>query len=701
MKVYKNRFQILRRHTGYLLLTACFCLGASESGWAQIRAELRVTPSIPLHKVDPHIYGQFLEHFGRVINGGLWAELLRNRKFYPVDPDRIHVADPWKPESDLSAVSYVIDRSITLDGISSQRISTFGKESSWRGIRQTGFDLLGGKEYVAYAWIRTGSGKGNVSFRLESAEGVAAAHAEVRLEPSDWKKYEVRLTPDRDLRPAVFRLAFDATGQNWVGEASLMPADNIGGMRRDVIELTKNLGPTIMRWPGGGYSDSYDWRKAIGPRERRPPQDILPYGQPFGYDNGIDSDDFGTDEYMNFCRLVGADPYISANFGSGTPEMAAQWVEYCNGSVQTTWGARRAANGHPEPYGVKYWTIGNEIWGSFELGWMNAEGYATYYAPFTKSMRAVDPTIQIVAVGMFHDPNVRTWNETVLQQEWPQIDLLSLHHYFTGLFALPEWRNNPLQAYNAIVAEPTIAEQRAREMISLMDQITAGRKKILIAFDEWNQLTLDFPPPVNTPERSEQNQFIDLLNKTGLDINLTHRDGIFGARMLQLFMRLGDRIPLAIRTHLINSLGSIRSDSTRSYITASGKVMQLYRWHSGSELVKVEQQSPEFDVPEQGWKGISYLDAAATRSADGAKLYLHLINLHPSESMGLKVAIAQSEVDPKGDLWQIAPQDFITRNDFGVTNVEITHEQKTGLRPEFTLLLPPHSISVLELQLRR
>ena len=125
MKEYKKRFQILRRYTTCLLLIIYICLVASESGWAQVRADLRVNPGAPLHKIDPHIYGQFLEHFGRVINGGLWAELLRNRKFYPVDPDRSHVADPWKPESDLSAVSYVIDRSIMLDGISSQRISTF------------------------------------------------------------------------------------------------------------------------------------------------------------------------------------------------------------------------------------------------------------------------------------------------------------------------------------------------------------------------------------------------------------------------------------------------------------------------------------------------------------------------------------------------------------------------------------------------
>ena len=217
MKGSQNRFQILRRYTGCLLLTALFCHAASESGWAQIRADLRVTPGTPLHKIDPHIYGQFLEHFGRVINAGLWAELLRNRKFYPVDPDRSHVADPWKPESDLSAVSYVIDRSITLDGISSQRVSTFGKKSSWRGIRQTGFDLLGGKEYVAYAWIRAGSVNGNVSFRLESTEGVTAAHAEARLETGDWKKYEVRLTLDRDLLTGRFPSCLRRSGSKLGG----------------------------------------------------------------------------------------------------------------------------------------------------------------------------------------------------------------------------------------------------------------------------------------------------------------------------------------------------------------------------------------------------------------------------------------------------------------------------------------------------
>jgi alpha-N-arabinofuranosidase len=460
-------------------LQACLLGGLARPGLAQIRADVQVDTRVRLHKIDPRIYGHFVEHFGRVVQGGLWAELLQNRKFYPIDPDRAQVAAPWKPESDRSQVSYVIDRSLSLDGIPSQRVSLFGDSRAWRGISQTGFDALGGKEYVAYAWIKAEPAQQSVSFRLETAQGEVAAHAEAALQPGDWQKYEVRLQPDRDLRPAVFRIAFDAPGAKWIGAASLMPTDNISGMRQDVLELVKNLAPTIIRWPGGGYTDSYDWRKAIGPRDRRPPQAILPFGQPCGYDHGMDPSDFGTDEYLRFRELIGAEPYISANFGSGTPEMAAAWVEYCNGPADSKWGSRRAANGHPEPYRVKHWSIGNEIWGyPFESGNTNTEGYATYYVPMAKAMRAVDPRIQITAVGTFDNLSAQgDWNEPLLRKAWEQIDLLSLHHYYpTGFWPSP-LLNRPLESHKAVVAEPTIVERKLRAVVALLDQITKGQKK--------------------------------------------------------------------------------------------------------------------------------------------------------------------------------------------------------------------------------
>jgi alpha-N-arabinofuranosidase len=677
-----------------LLVTSFLPVAAQES------AEVSVDLARPLHAVDRRIFGHHVEHFGRVIQGGLWAELLRNRKFYPIDADRAQVAEPWKAETDRSDVSYVIDRSETLDGISSQRVSVFGGGNRWRGISQSGFDVLDGREYVAYAWIRAQPSSGNVSFRLESSDGQVAAHSEATLTEGDFRRYEVRLRPDRDLRPAVFRIAFNSPGAQWIGAASLMPADAMDGIRRDVYELVARLKPTIFRWPGGGYTDSYDWRKAIGPRDRRPPQDLLPFGQPLGYDHGMDPNDFGTDEFLRLCERLGAEPYISANFGSGTPEMAAAWVEYCNGPANSPWGRRRAENGHPKPYGVRSWSVGNEIWGPFEPGYTNADGYLAFFLPIARAMRRVDPSIAITAVGHFDQADRTEWNEPLLKNAWREIDLLSMHHYYPTATPSAALLSDPLALYKAIVAEPDQAERGLREVIAMTDRIAGEGKKIQIPLDEWNEWDWSFPVPQDRPERSLVNQFIDLINLSGLEFNHTARDAIFGARMLQMLMRLSDRVPIAIRTHLINSLGAIRTDSTRAYMTASGETMELYGQHSGTLLLKLDRRAPTFDVPQTGWKDISLLDAVATYDPSTRTVFLHLINLSASAILRTGVSLAGGTPQADGTIWQIAPADFLSRNDFGVTNVEIQKTAARGISNRFPVDLPAHSITTLEIRMK-
>jgi len=686
--------------TFWLALTGLMFLRTGPA-CAQVKAEVRVETQSPVHKIDPRIYGQFVEHFGRIVNGGLWAELLQNRKFYPIDPNREHVADPWMPERGQTAVSYGIDRSVTLTGISAQRVLLFGESRAWRGIRQTGFDVQGGRGYVAYAWIKTSGSNESVSFRLESSAGETVAHAEATLRVGDWQKYEVRLKPEKGLSPAVFRIAFNAPGLKWIGAASLMPADNVEGIRRDVLELVKSMGPTIIRWPGGGFPDSYDWRKAIGPRDRRVPQDVLLFGQPYGYDHGMDPSDFGTDEYLRFCARIGAEPYITANFGTGTPEMAAAWVEYCNGPANTPWGAKRALNGHPQPHGVKHWSVGNETWLPVEPGHTTAEGYATYYVPIARAMRAIDPTIQITAVGSLGDAaGQEGWNQTVLNAAWKEVDLLSLHHYYPGGFWKQAMLNQPIETYKALVGEPVAAEREIQKVATLVNQITAGRKQIKLALDEWSEWDWDMAPPIDRPDRSAMNQFIDMLNQSGLEFNQNLRDALFDARMLHVFMRLGDQVPIAVRTHMINSLGAIRTDSTRSFKTAPGEMMTFYRMHSGATLLKTEESAPTFEVPAEGWKDIPYLDTVAALSADGRKLFIHLLNLHPDQAMDVTLHIAGSGVDSQGEVWQIGAQDFMSRNDFGKETIAITHRTAENLGTEFSEVLPPHSATTLELGLR-
>ena len=321
--------------------------------------------------------------------------------------------------------------------------------------------------------------------------------------------------------------------------------------------------------------------------------------------------------------------------------------------------------------------------------------------PIARAMRAIDPTIQITSVGDFDSGTGEDgWNRTVLNAAWKEVDLLSLHHYYPGGFWKPALLNQPIESYKALVGEPVEAEKKIQRVAALVDQITAGRKQIQLAMDEWSEWDWNFAPPEETPERSAMNQFIDLVNKSGLEFNQTLRDALFDARMLHVFMRLGDRVPIAIRTHMINSLGAIRTDSTRSFKTVPGEIMELYRMHSGSTLLKTEASAPTFDVPAEGWKDIPYLDAVATLSADGRKLFIHLLNLHPDEAMNISLHIAGSRVDPRGEVWQIASQDFMSRNDFGKETVPITHRAAEDLGTGFSEVLPPHSATTLELSLK-
>ncbi len=671
----------------------------SQGGAEPIPAEVQVDPQTVLHAIDPGIYGQFVEHFGRIIEHGLWAELLENRKFYPYsDLEHLNVAPPWAGDPGPKDVSYAVDRAISMDGISSQRLVLTGPRNVWRGIRQTGFDVLGDREYVGYAWIKTGAANQQAAFVLESSQGETAARAEAALRSGDWEQYKFTLKPARDLYPAVFRIAFNQPGVVWIGAASLMPGDNVDGIRKDVLDLVKQMSPPLLRWPGGGYPDSYDWRKAVGPRDRRPPQEIVPYGNPDGYDSRFDPNDFGTDEFLNFCRLIGARPYITVNFGSGSPEMAREWIEYCNGGPATDWGARRAANGHPQPYNVKDWAVGNENWLPVEPGYSTAEGYATYFNQFAEAMHKADPDARITAVGFALGDNP-DWDKTVARISGRHASMLSIHYYYGLGFLSPYYAEHPVEYYKSVMAAPFHVEELLRKELAQIDAAAPEGRKLQVALDEWGESNFGKRPP-GEPEAFSLVRFVSGMTRMGLEINQPLEDALYAARMLHVFMRAGDRVPVACRTHLVNSMGAIRTSSTDAFLTAPGAAMQLYTRHSGTKLVKVEAQSPTYDVPQNGWKKIPSLDATATVSEDGRTLFVHLINADEARPMRVRIRIGGPSVEASGDLYQLAADDFLARNRFGVPLVQVQGRTVTGAGGDFAQLLPPHSATTLKLKLK-
>ena len=293
------------------------------------------------------------------------------------------------------------------------------------GIYQPRIPIRAGVEYRGYIWAKTTDYDGRITVALESDVnlGEIYAAADMNITKGDWRKYEFTLKPVRSDPLARFAILFPGKGTVWIDQVSLLPGDAApGGVRRDVFEKIKLLNPAFIRWPGGNVAQDYRWLWAVGPRDQRVTWSNL------SWKNEPEPSDFGTDEFVAFSRAVGAEPSITVNVeGRGaTVEEAAAWVEYCNGPATSKYGAMRAANGHPAPFGVKFWEVGNEIWGDWVRGHSDAETYARNYNRYAKAMRAVDPSIKLIAVG----DNNMNWNRTVLRAAGENIDYLAIHHYY-------------------------------------------------------------------------------------------------------------------------------------------------------------------------------------------------------------------------------------------------------------------------------
>ncbi|MFH1537758.1 MAG: alpha-N-arabinofuranosidase, partial [bacterium] len=262
-----------------------------------------------------------------------------------------------------------------------------------------------------------------------------------------------------------------------------------GMVRKDVFDAMKALRPPVIRYPGGCFSDTYHWRDGIGPTDRRPRRFNRAWWRlKFPY-TAFENNHFGTDEFVELCQRLGAEPYININFGSGSPKEAAEWVEYCNAPTGTKLADERAENGHPKPYGAKFWGIANEVWGFHEVGFcISGAQYARRYMPFHEAMKAADPEIKTVAVGS--NRWFPLWNKGFLRRAGRFCDYLSVHEYVTGPNPLhqtfytgfPETE----RAYYAMVAgaemlKDTVSWARG-QIVDEMGEDSA----VKIAFDEWN-----------------------------------------------------------------------------------------------------------------------------------------------------------------------------------------------------------------------
>ena len=583
--------------------------------------------------ISKYIYGQFIEHLGRCIYGGLWAEMLEDRKFYYDVGAR---GSPWRAVGDADSV--VMDKADPFVGPHTPRIAAPG------GIAQGELALRKGRKYVGRVWLAGEAGAAPVKVSLAWGDG-ASDRQTVTVErlTKDYAKTALTFVAGADTEQGRLEIVAGGKGKVLVGTASLMPADNVEGFRADTLALLKELNAPIYRWPGGNFVSGYNWKDGLGEIDRRPPRKNPAW-------KGFEPNDVGFDEFMAFCRLVGAEPYVCVNTGLGTVAGAADEVQYANGPADSPMGRLRAGNGHADPYKVKWWAVGNEMYGNWQLGHIPLEKYTARHNEFAEAMRKVDPSVKLIAVG-----DAGPWSEGMLKSCADHMDLISEHFYCREKKDLEA---HVRQIPDAI-RKKADAHRRYREQLASLKG-----KDIRIALDEWNYW---YGPHV----------FGELGTRYFM------KDALGIAAGLHEYARQSDLIFMANYAQTVNVIGCVKTTKTAAALETTGLVLKLYRQHFGTLPVGVKADSP--------------LDVAAAWTADRKTLTVAIVN-PTREKREVALEAAGARLSGTGRRWRIAHDDPLAYNDPGQAPKVAIEEEKVsdGRR----LSVAPCSVTLYALDVR-
>ena len=566
-------------------LLACLAVGfGALSATFAAPQDLKLDISKMGAPISPYIYGQFVEHLGRCIYGGIWAEMLEDRKFYfPItanySPYRaltnsafpVVGASPWQIIGDAGSVTMVKENAFV--GEHSPRINAKA------GILQRDLGLVSGKSYEGYLWAKPLDGRAELEVTL--VWGIAPtdrASKKMSFTGNQYAKRTFSFTPLAGGETIGILEIRVLRGNVLLGPPSLMPADNIQGMRPDTIALLKQLNGSVYRWPGGNFVSGYDWRDGIGDRDRRPPRKNPAW-------TGVEHNDFGTDEFIAFCREIKTEPMIAVNTGFGDAYSAAQWVEYCNGNTSTIGGGWRAKNGSKKPFSVKFWCVGNEMFGPWQLGFMQMQHYTLKNNLVVDAMRKADPTVTLTAVGDLdtinkeHDPDQvksgKTCSRIMLEECANHMDLLS-EHFYRG--RVPWTGDGQADLLTHVGMMKDSIRKKAEGHRKLQASLPNLKGRIIpIAMDEWNYWHRDY-----------------VFGELGCVYDLA--DGLGVAAGLHEYFRQSDLIHMAHYAQTVNVIGAIKTTRTAAEMETTGLVLQLYRARFGEMPLKIEQDFNPCDV---------------------------------------------------------------------------------------------------------
>lgn len=448
------------------------------------------------------------------------------------------------------------------------------------------------------------------------------------------------------------------------------PVSDERGFRKDVLEAVKNIKCPLLRWPGGNFASNYHWKDGIGPKDERPVRFDLAW-------NKEETNRFGTDEFIEYCRAIGAEPYICVNIGTGNLDEAIHWLEYCNSTGNSYYAKLRAKNGHPEPYQVKYWGVGNENYGEWQVGYRSAKEYAKVLREYAYFMKVVDPTIKIIAVGA-DEPE---WDLEVVKTAGKYIDYISNHQYlgsddYYETVASVYWVKKRLEVLKSVIeiAQPSMKEE----------------EKVKIALDEWNIWY-----------RGNQ--------ENDLEENYALKDGLFAAGVFITMHKLCQSVTMANLAQLVNVLGAIHTDRKGLYLTPIYRAFELFVNHTGEIVLDVLINSESYNIEGKAFlderkfklSNVPYLDASATLSRSKDKLYIAAVNYHLEKDIECPIFLEGFSPSAQAKVYELNGPDVMAVNDFdNPKRISIKDKTIKNISPGFSYVFPAHSATIIELKLK-
>jgi len=378
------------------------------------------------------------------------------------------------------------------------------------------------------------------------------------------------------------------------------------GFRKDVMEEIRQMGVPIIRYPGGNFVSGYDWLDGVGPKQDRPR--VLDKAW-----NSLNSNQFGTNEFMTWCKAVGTEPLMGLNLGTGTPEQAAALVEYCNVDKGTKWSELRRKHGYTDAYKVKNWCLGNEMDGPWQIGHITATEYGLRAQDAARQMRYVDPSLKLIACGSSGPfmPTYLEWDREVLEQCYDYVDGLSLHRYLGN--------NEETGGDSAkFLAMNLSMDKQIEETLAVCDLVRGHKrsaKQLWLSFDEWNVwYRARSGDAVNGHEQEAPHLLEEVYNL---------EDALLVGGIINTLLRHADRIKLACLAQLINVIAPIMTNANGLFRQT---IYHPYSWglhYARGSVLSVLVQSPTYEV--SGMGQVPYLDVVATLGDDG-KISLFVLN---------------------------------------------------------------------------